>query len=252
MTETTVVLTDLHANARALRAALALARAGGVDRWIVLGDLLTYGVDVDEVLDLVEELHRDHGAVVLRGNHDQLYLDLAAGARASYDRLPAWLREAADHTLARLDAAAFARRFAWHDELIEDGVLFSHANPFGAGDWRYLRDEPDLAAAAARLDERGLRVGVFGHSHRARMFVDRAVAITVPSLGQPRDRDGAAGLLRLRRDGARLAAELVPVAYDVAGHVAGLRASGLSPATVERLCGFFVPGLPGVPGVPAG
>ncbi|MDP3278775.1 MAG: metallophosphoesterase, partial [Deltaproteobacteria bacterium] len=66
----TVVLSDLHANGRALRAALAHARDHGFDRMVILGDLLTYGIDQDEVLDIVQDLAENCQAKVVLGNHD--------------------------------------------------------------------------------------------------------------------------------------------------------------------------------------
>ena len=60
-----VVLSDLHANGRAFRAALARIEAERPDHVVVLGDLLTYGVDVDEVLDGVDRLQADRAAIVI-------------------------------------------------------------------------------------------------------------------------------------------------------------------------------------------
>jgi predicted phosphodiesterase len=235
--DTIVVLSDLHANARALRRAIAIARAGRVDRWIVLGDLLTYGVDITETLELVDELVRVDGATVILGNHDQLYVDLAAGDRAYYASLPEWIRESADLTLAGFDAASFARRYAWRDELVVGDILFAHASPFGARDWRYIASDDDRAAAAAKLRERGHRVGVFGHVHRfRRLHGDATTVVTAGSLGQPRDNaDPRSSFLRVT--GAQV--EHVPVDYDVAAHVAGLRAAALSEPTKLKLCSFF-------------
>jgi predicted phosphodiesterase len=246
-----VVLSDLHANAGALRRALEIAREEAVDLWIVLGDLLTYGVDVSEVLELTDELQQA-GAIIIRGNHDQVYMDLAEGRRDYYERLPEWMRESVDFTFTRFEAATFARRYSWCDSHVIDDVLLSHANPYGAGDWRYLNDERDHAAALRAIADRGLRIGVFGHVHRARMFVEgqsasvtgaiehphRAV-ITAGSLGQPRDRDGMSSFLRLRVEAGRCEVELVPVDYDVGAHVAAIEASSMSPDTRRRLCQFF-------------
>jgi 3',5'-cyclic AMP phosphodiesterase CpdA len=54
------VLADLHGHAGALEAALADARRRGVDRLVLLGDLLGYGCEVEATLDLVQDaLERD-------------------------------------------------------------------------------------------------------------------------------------------------------------------------------------------------
>lgn len=269
MTHVTAVFSDLHANGRALRAAVADARTRGFDRVIVLGDLLTYGLDQDEVLDTVATLQDTHGATVVTGNHDQLYLDLADGRRAYYDTLPQWLRETADHTLARLDAQAFRRRFAWQWSTTEGPWFLSHANPFGDGDWRYLYNVRDALDAARALAARSSIGGIFGHTHRrfslafARDELSRAdeIALDAPrdvdlslgaeetservfvvnpgSVGQPRHTDRASTYLRMTRDRGRVTIEHIAIDYDAAAHVRALRESSMSESTREKLCSFF-------------
>ena len=255
--ERIVVLSDLHANARALREAVKVAAERKPDRWIVLGDLLTYGVDIEEVLDIVHELSTTVAAAVVRGNHDQLYFDLATNKRGYYDRLPDWIRESVDDTAARLDFERFANTFPWCDEVVVGDLLFSHASPFGAGDWRYLNSERDLLDARACLRARGLRIGVFGHVHRHRILVTHpsgdhqygdatstiplscGAVLTAGSLGQPRDGARPASMLLLEVDGAECRAEYVPVHYDVAAHVSAIRSTTMSDATKSKLCEYF-------------
>jgi len=254
-------MTDIHANARALRAALERAREGPMDKLIVLGDLLTYGIDTDETLDLVEEAQVRDRAVVLVGNHDQLYFDLAAGRLDYYANLPAWLRESIDHTMHGLDATKFLTRFKWAEEAALGELLFAHANPYRFGDWTYIHSDADAADAATTLGERGFVVGVFGHTHRRRLYVARQgrsevleaagtttvaiqgarLVLNPGSIGQPRGGSLRPSMLRLVLDGGRVHVEFLDVAYDVASHVAGLRASPLSETTRERLASFFLP-----------
>jgi predicted phosphodiesterase len=234
------VLSDLHSNARALRAALDRIDALAVDRVVINGDLLTYGLDHAETLDLVEE-RLARGAALTLGNHDQLYLDLAAGDRGYADRLPAWLRESADQTFAAIDPARL-RALPWTKEVAIGSVVIAHANPFAYGDWTYL-DAPDaLARAEDALLARGARVGVFGHTHRARIQRDRVLVCNAGSVGQPRNRERASTFLVLDvpDDGGDVTAAIETVAYDVDAHVRSLRASMMSAATVARLSAFFV------------
>jgi predicted phosphodiesterase len=61
-----LILSDIHANATALKAALAACD----DRWdraFCLGDLVGYGPDPDEVIDRVQTLLN----AAIRGNHDK-------------------------------------------------------------------------------------------------------------------------------------------------------------------------------------
>src|SRR5260370_18474362 len=67
-----LVLSDLHANATALKAALAAAE-GRWQRVVCLGDVVGYGPDPNEVTSKIREL----GAQTLRGNHDKAVTGLS-------------------------------------------------------------------------------------------------------------------------------------------------------------------------------
>lgn len=244
-----VVIGDVHGNARALHAALAVARNGPLDELVFIGDLLTYGHDVDEVLDLVAEAQARHGATVLIGNHDQLYFDLAEGDRTYIDTLPAWIRASVEHTVGMVGSSLRAR-LRWSEQVVRDGVLFAHANPFGFRNWTYLNRVEDVARAQAALESQGLRAGVFGHTHRPRWCMDvpardrvmtwsgpHALVLNVGSVGQPRDGTSRSVIARL--DIETLSATFEAVDYDVAAHVAALHASGLGATTVAKLAAFF-------------
>ena len=252
------VIADIHANAAALEAALALVPED--DRLVVLGDLLTYGCAPERCLELVEDAVSSHDGVLLVGNHDQLYLDMAAGKLDYYESLPDWLRETVDWTRARLDVAGFAR-LPWQVDWVFGDVLFSHANPYGFGDWTYLNTADDYAGALVETQRRGASIGVFGHSHRARLLVrsdgreDRwfeaplaapfsvargqGAAANPGSLGQPRSVERTATMmsLQVQPDACRLLHH--EVAYDVDRHVAEIREASFSDRTRLKLLSFF-------------
>ncbi len=85
-----LVLSDLHANATALAAALA-ASQGRWERAVCLGDLVGYGPDPNEVVDKIQGI----ATTIIRGNHDKA----AAGITDLEDFNPvagqalAWTRE---------------------------------------------------------------------------------------------------------------------------------------------------------------
>lgn len=62
----TAIISDIHANAHALKAVLEEIQSGGVDRIVCLGDVIGYGPDPVECIDLVQE----HCTLTLLGNHD--------------------------------------------------------------------------------------------------------------------------------------------------------------------------------------
>jgi predicted phosphodiesterase len=258
------VISDLHSNVGALRAALARADGHGFDALMILGDLLTYGCDPREVMELVGERLARGNARLVPGNHDQLYFDMAAGNSAYFDRLPGWLREAAEWTRDRVDGKWLASAFPWEKSVSLEGIFFAHANPFAYGDWTYLNADADLDAAMTALRNRGESIGVFGHTHRgkiveypgsattgtwhelgARPCLPRHItrgngAVADPgSLGQPRGAGQSSSMMFIETGATGTKLDLRRLDYDVAAHVARIRASTISDSTKEKLLSYF-------------
>lgn len=66
----TAIVSDIHGNLPALRAVLADARNRGAERYWCLGDVVGYGAQPVECLELLADLD----AVIIRGNHEQAVL----------------------------------------------------------------------------------------------------------------------------------------------------------------------------------
>lgn len=265
--ERVAIISDVHANAGAFGAALSIARARGFDQLLILGDLLTYGCAPREILDLTHEAVRQDGAILIKGNHDQLYMDLVSGDKAYYEGLPQWLRETVDWTYGEIGATDIARDFNWRTRYVTGDMFYAHANPFPYGDWTYLNGSESVVSAARTLRLRGKAAGVFGHTHRERVFEwgpgtqgellrreadangiidigiaqepDRQVIITVGSAGQPRDRAKVSSMLFLTRTRGMLHLESVALAYDVEAHCRAILKSDLSWKTKEKLLGYI-------------
>ncbi|HWA70576.1 MAG TPA: metallophosphoesterase [Rhizomicrobium sp.] len=267
MTKTIAVLSDLHANVHALRAALQVVEARNVGSLVIMGDLLTYGCDPHETLALVREAAARWPTTLLSGNHDQLYFDLAGGDVAYYARLPEWLRESVDWTRQALDGLDLKKAFDWCEELVTGEILFAHANPFRYGDWTYLNSDAELGAAQVVLARRGFAAGIFGHTHRAKIveydrgaelprgtsfelaaqqnvsrsidFAHHHVIANAGSLGQPRNIDKTSSLMFIDPAAGGAAITLVKVEYDVAAHTGAIRQSSMSENTKQKLSSYF-------------
>ncbi|HEX7873801.1 MAG TPA: metallophosphoesterase [Sphingobium sp.] len=231
-------LTDIHAVSTTLEQALGDARREGFDVLLLMGDLLTYGVAPRETLALVEEAVARDGAILLAGNHDEMYR--GSGAREYLQRLPGWLRETAEWTAAQLPDGAMDG-FDWQTHWSAGPLFMAHANPYAFGDWRYINSAEDAEEAAVALAARGFAYGAFGHSHRPRRFDCAAGTIfTLGSLGQPRD-DGNRHMqwtmIEIAKTQVRVSPRLLP--FDSDAHKRAIRASSLSRPTQDRLCGFF-------------
>ena len=169
----TLVLTDVHANLEALDAVLTAA-----DRWdrvLVLGDLVGYGANPNEVVDRLFEL-APHA--MIRGNHDKVasgiddpthFNDVAAtAARWTYDTL----------TVANRTRVAALRAGPIQ---VDERVEICHGTPFDED--VYVFSEGDARQAS---DAASRPVCFFGHTHVAVGFARSetgGLEAVVPEIG---------------------------------------------------------------------
>lgn len=145
------LISDIHADHRALLRALDLLERQGADKVVCLGDLVEKGPDADRV---VATLH-DHLVICVRGNHD----DNAVRRRLEGD-------EDDTDPLIDADTAAFLAALPRERLTTWDGVrvAMSHIAPCGVG-------EPVLPENIPKALKRSLRgfeadVLLLGHTHR--------------------------------------------------------------------------------------
>lgn len=236
------LLSDVHANLFALRAAISRLRAEGVDRWICAGDLVGYGPHPNECVETIAELE----PTVVAGNHELLLLGELSGERAGrLARLSiAWTRGVLRPDL-RGYLAALPRRDTGAD------LLLAHGSP---GDpEEYVRTGERADALLAELTTQ--RLLVLGHTHRPWLYAAGAgtvhptarpsgaaelllhdgerYLVNPGAVGQSREREGSPrarfALLDLDRSRVRYFAE----PYDDAATRAALRAQRLPPYSVH-------------------
>lgn len=258
-------LGDIHSNASALEAALRVVDAHPGDQLVFLGDLLTYGAEPQRVLDIVAE-RAERGAILVLGNHDELYQSLVRGDPGGLERMSPWLAASVEWTAEQIDPAAL-RELPFQVEHITERALFAHANPWfdrpeSGVRWAYLSSHLDHRRAADVLRARSLSVGVFGHTHRSRIVQlpsgeglegeVRALewAPTTPrdvlvlnagSVGQPRNLRAESTLLELEGDREGWKITVHRVHYPVDAHLARLWALPLPEPVRARLAKFFTP-----------
>ena len=241
-----LVLTDIHANLEALDACLADARARRYDRTLVLGDIVGYGANPNEV---IERVHALEPAAIVRGNHDKVAsgIEQADGFNTAARSAAVWTLEAltAEH---RAWLAALPQGPLAVDSLIE----ICHGSPFDED--AYLFDDLD-ASEALNVSKRPLCL--FGHTHASIAFEQsptaeavNAVSLKHPemelvlregfkyllnpgSVGQPRDGDARAAYGIVDTD--RRCVELVRREYAVEETQAKILKAGLPEVLAQRL-----------------
>lgn len=239
-----LVLSDIHANLPALEAVIAAAE-GAWDRVLVLGDLVGYGAEPNEVVARVRDLEPH---AIVRGNHDKVGsgVESAEGFNTAARRAIAW-------TLAALSPAhrAYLARLPPGPLAIDAEIEICHGAPFDED--VYVFDE--LEAVQSLQAMRGA-LCLFGHTHvpahytRAGDRFDARVIAPAPTtviawpagvrtlvncgaVGQPRDGDARAayGIV----DTATREVRCLRVAYPVSLAQARIRDAGLPEMLATRL-----------------
>jgi putative phosphoesterase len=177
------VITDVHGNGPALRAALSEIDAeGGVEEIFCLGDMIAIGPDSNEVLEL---LFGRPDVTMLSGNHEEAVLAAAAGRdpgtpgteRTHHE----WIASRLDRTfIPRLET--LPRSLTWRHG--DRSVLLLHYHRDGQGNLLPVDREPALEKLEALY--RGYEVDAvcFGHHHPVHHFVGpRRTYLNPGSLG---------------------------------------------------------------------
>ncbi|WGD55709.1 metallophosphoesterase family protein [Bradyrhizobium sp. CB1650] len=238
------VFSDIHGNRQAFDACLKAARARGAERIVLLGDLVGYGADPEWVVDTAMDLVA-HGAVAVRGNHDQ-------AVNSSAETMNAEAQIAIEWTRGRLDVVQ--RRFlAELPMLVEDGDrLFVHSEASNPQRWYYVRSTAD---AAKSLISTPAHVTFCGHIHRPALYsmsVTAKMTSFVPktdvsvqllrgrqwlavlgAVGQPRDGDPSAAFVLFDTVSCEITYCRAP--YDIASAANRIRENGLPPWLADRL-----------------
>jgi diadenosine tetraphosphatase ApaH/serine/threonine PP2A family protein phosphatase len=238
------VFSDIHGNRQAFEACLKVARARGAERFVLLGDFVGYGADPEWVVETAMDLVA-HGAVAVRGNHDE-------AVNSATESMNNEAQIAIEWTRGRLDAAQ--RRFlAELPMLVQDGDrLYVHSEASSPKRWHYVRTTAD---AAKSLIATPSHVTFCGHIHRPALYsmsVTAKMTSFVPktevpvqllrgrqwlavlgSVGQPRDGDPASSFVLFDTVSCQITYCRVP--YDIASAANKIRENGLPPWLADRL-----------------
>jgi predicted phosphodiesterase len=198
------LISDIHANLEALEVVLADIKAQGIGEIYCLGDIIGYGPNPRECIDLVME----HCIFSLLGNHDQGALFDPDGFNIGAERAIFWTREQLE---SPFDRSNNERRWEYLGELprtYRNGpFLFVHGSPRNPLSEYIFPEDIYNHRKMERLFQLVERYCFQGHTHVPGVFTegfqfyapeeidheytlgDGKVMINVGSVGQPRDGD---------------------------------------------------------------
>lgn len=221
------VLSDLHGNSAATRAVLANIDAVSPDSVYCLGDLVGYGPEPNETIDLV----RERGIPTIMGNYDDGVGSDRDDCGCAYK--DASERDRGQRSLMWTRATVTPERKAWLRELPPEirleiaGVRLRlvHGSPRRMNEYLFEdRDEQSLARIAGAADCDAL---LFGHTHIPwTRTIEGVRMINTGSAGKPKDGDPRAAwvLLETGADGD-LRSTLRRVDYPIPPMTAAIRAA---------------------------
>ncbi len=229
------VISDIHANIPALKAVLDDIRPRNVEQIICLGDVVGYGPDPKECLDML----MDAASVTLMGNHDFAVMYEPTKFNIGAEAACFWTRKQLEQ---EPDEAKRAKRWQFLGNLPVKHVI--SGENYGMGELAFVHGSPrrpineyifpdDIYNAPNKISglfERFSHLCFVGHTHVPGVFIDtpdfyspdelggiyevepnRKAMINVGSVGQPRDRDPRASYALIEPGAIRF----VRVEYDV-------------------------------------
>jgi len=229
------IISDIHSNKEALEAVLDDIARQKVEEIICLGDVLGYGPEPGEALDLVME----HASVTLMGNHDYGVLYEPRQFNIAAEGASFWTRQQLED---EPDAQKRGARWEFLGSLSVKHTM--DGGPFGMGELTFVHGSPRRPVneyvfpddvynnpnKIHALFERFEHLCFVGHTHVPGVFLDppdfftpdeirnvyevkpgQKAMINVGSVGQPRDRDNRACYALIKPGVVRW----VRVPYDV-------------------------------------
>lgn len=213
------------------------------DQILFLGDIVGYGPDPNECINLIKEI----ADVVLAGNHDY-----AATGLTDISYFNSYAREAIDWTIGGLTEGekTYLTGLPLTGELTSDDIFLVHSTPKRPLDWNYIFTMEDVIENFEYFSQ---RVCFIGHSHvpaiiemdiSGRLDVlkdevtiekDHRYIINVGSVGQPRDGNPDAAYAVHDTENSIVKIKRVP--YDYHKTQVKMKSAGLPYYLIERLAG---------------
>lgn len=209
------ILSDIHANLTALEAVLADARRRGCSCFVSLGDVVGYGPQPAECIELLEA----EGIPNILGNHDSYITRNEICLRSKV------VSKIIDYQRRKLTPAHIAWLQRSHDGLFIDDLMLVHGGPQDPLDQYLYRVSPETVPADVRW--------LFsGHTHVQIIASFGEKGYCNPgSVGQPRDGDWRAAYAIF--DGTK--SHLHRVDYDIDTAARLMKEAGFDTFCYENL-----------------
>lgn len=234
------LISDIHANLEAFEAVLKDIESAGVDNTLFLGDIVGYGPNPNECMDLLLKVTD----LSLGGNHDW-----AAVGMTSSEYFNPYAKSAMDWTIEVLrdDLKDFLKRTRAIDTF--DGIQVAHSSPLNPEQWQYIMNQKDAVENYPYIQG---EICFVGHSHQPIVIecagpedikafrADTTILnpemkylVNIGSVGQPRDSNHDACWVIYDSDLGSVEFRRVP--YDISATQKKMADAGLAKYLIDRL-----------------
>jgi putative phosphoesterase len=236
MQQPVAIITDIHGNLPALKAALGRIDELGIERVYCGGDLVGYGPWPNEVCRLIEErriptIYGNYDYAIGRDEEDCMCAYPNKHDRELGQRSVNWTLE---HTDQRSKDFMRKLRFDLRFDLGATRVRLVHGSPRKVNEYLF-EDKPaktfERIAANADCD-----VLVFGHTHMPWIHEYGGVLfVNCGSIGKPKDGDPRGGFAVLDLDAGKVEARIERFSYDAEFAAGKVSKAGLPGEYAEKL-----------------
>ncbi|MCK5058357.1 MAG: metallophosphoesterase family protein [Candidatus Aminicenantes bacterium] len=194
-----LIFSDIHSNLEAFEKLLSIKKATEVDKYLFLGDLVGYGANPNETIELFKTINKSH---YIRGNHDKVIADLESSSL--FNPVAAFSAEWSKIQTSK-ENQEFLKNIKRGPEIVDHFITICHGSTFDEDYYVFSMFE---AVESFKFME--TQVGFFGHTHFPIIYLLRNDKIDIVplsknikikldpntrylinpgSIGQPRDKD---------------------------------------------------------------
>ena len=244
-----LILADIHANFQALQAIVDVAGNERVDKYIILGDVVDYGAEPNESLQLLSKLAPQE---TVRGDHEKWHTKILGDDYLSDEALTAcrWTQK----HLGK-EGFEYIKSFPAGPRIIDKTFMIVHGSYEGEDD--YIIDNEAVVGNFGKLKT---KIGFFGHTHVPVIFCEKSekqidavrvkdgtkehqldwnnrYLINPGSAGQPRDHDPRTSFAIFDSDG--MVIKMFRIPYDHETAAKKIVEAGLPADLAQRLIAGF-------------
>ncbi|MCI0470033.1 MAG: metallophosphoesterase, partial [Candidatus Aminicenantes bacterium] len=168
-----LIFSDIHSNLEALEKMLSIKKSSEIDKYLFLGDLVGYGANPNETIELFKTIEKIH---YIRGNHDKVVANLESSSL--FNPVAAFSAEWSKIQISPQNQQ-FLKDTRRGPEIVDHFITLCHGSTFDEDYYVFSMFE---ALESFKFME--TQVGFFGHTHFPIIYLLRNDKIDIVPLSK--------------------------------------------------------------------